>query len=70
MSDAITTALTGLTSATQRFEASAQRMVSDKNADLAAELVTQKMAGIDFEANLKVVQTADRMLKHALDILA
>ena len=70
MSDAITTALSGLQSATQRFEASAKRVVSDKNADLPTELVAQKIAAFDFQANLAVIKTADRMMKKALDILA
>ena len=70
MNDLMTTAVSGLNAATQRFEKSAERVVSDKNADLASELVTQKMAEIDFEANLAVIKTADKMLKHTLDILA
>ena len=70
MSDLISTAVAGLNAATQRFEASAKRTVSDKDADLASELVTQKMAEIDFEANLKVLEAANKMAKRALDILA
>jgi flagellar hook protein FlgE len=69
MSDIMTTALAGLNGATQRFEASAKRVATDKNADLASELVTQKMAATDFTANLKVIKTADDMTKQALDIL-
>lgn len=64
------TALTGLRASTARFEESASRVVSDKNADLAVELTTQKMAAADFQANLAVVKTADRMMKSLLDILA
>ena len=70
MNDIMATALSGLTAATQRFEASAKRTVTDPNADLAGELVTQKVAAIDFTANLKVIKTADEMMKQALDILA
>jgi flagellar hook protein FlgE len=70
MSDVMATAVSGLNAATQRFEKSAERVASDPNADLAGERVTQKMAEIDFEANLAVVKTADKMLKHTLDILA
>lgn len=70
MNTIMVTAISGLQSATSRFQASANRVVSDKNADLADELVTQKLAAIDFEANLKVIKTADEMTKKALDILA
>jgi flagellar hook protein FlgE len=69
MNDIMATAVSGLNSATQRFEASARRTVTDRNADLAGELVTQKLASFDFHANLKVVKTADEMMKAALDIL-
>ena len=70
MNNVMAIALSGVNSATQRFEASAKRVVSDKNADLANELVTQKIAAVDFEANLKVIKTADEMMKKTLDILA
>ena len=70
MNNVMAIALSGVNSATQRFEASAKRVVSDKNADLAHELVTQKIAAVDFEANLKVIKTADEMMKKTLDILA
>jgi flagellar hook protein FlgE len=70
MNDIMATALSGLNSATERFEASAKRTVSDKNADLPGELVTQKLAALDFQANLKLIKTADEMMKSALDILA
>jgi flagellar basal body rod protein FlgC len=46
MSNVMAIALSGINSATQRFEAS------------------------DFEANLKVIKTADEMMKKTLDILA
>mgnify|MGYP003345715004 CR=1 FL=1 len=70
MNDVMSTALSGLRASTARFEESASRTVTDKNADLAAELTTQKMAAADFEANLAVAKTADRMMKSLLDILA
>lgn len=63
-------ALGGLNAAVNRFAASANRVVSERNADLPAELVAQKMAETDFLANLKVIETARRMEKRALDILA
>ena len=70
MSDLMSTALAGLNAATQRFDASAKRVVSDKDADLPTELVTQKLSEIEFEANLNVMRAADRMMKRTLDILA
>ena len=69
MSDFLATAAEGLKSAAERFETSAKRTVSDKNADLPAELVAQKMAEIDFMANLKVIETARKMTARTLDIL-
>ncbi len=60
----------GISAATGRFQASANRVVSDKNADLAAEIVTQNMAALAFKANLKVLDAARKMDKHLLDILA
>jgi flagellar basal body rod protein FlgC len=69
MSNLMSTTVAGLNAASQRFESSAKRVVSDKNADLAGELVTQKQDSFDFEANLKVMKAADEMLKQALDIL-
>jgi len=70
MYDLMSTAFTGLNSAAQRFEASAKRTVSDKGADLVAELATQKMAEMEFAANLKVIEAAKKMMKRTLDILA
>jgi len=70
MSDITAIALSGLQAASKRFEDSAKRTVSDPTADLPKELVTQKTAALEFEANLKVIKTANEMTKNALDILA
>ena len=70
MNDVLSIAVAGLRASTVRFEASANRVVSDLHADLANELVTQKWAATEFKANLAVIKTADQMLKAALDILA
>jgi flagellar basal body rod protein FlgC len=70
MSDIFTTAVSGVQASSARFEASAKRVVSDKNADLALELVEQKMAALDLRANLAVLKTEERMMKATLDILA
>jgi flagellar basal body rod protein FlgC len=63
-------AVAGLNASTTRFEASAKRVVQDPGADLASELVTQKMAAMDFEANAAVLKRANAMTKSLLDILA
>ena len=62
--------LAGLQAAAARLEASAQRVASNRDADLAAELVEQKMAEHAFKANLIAMRTADQMTKAMLDILA
>jgi flagellar basal body rod protein FlgC len=62
--------LAGLQSAAARFEASAQRVASGRDANLPAELVEQTMAEHAFKANLIAMKTADRMTKAMLDILA
>jgi flagellar basal body rod protein FlgC len=70
MSSIMAIAGQGLSAATGRFQASANRVVSDRNADLPAEIVTQNMAEMAFKANLRVLEAARKMEKHALDILA
>ena len=62
--------LAGLQSAAARLEASAQRLASDRNADLPTELVEQKLAEHAFKANLLAMRTANEMTKQMLDILA
>jgi hypothetical protein len=62
--------LAGLQSAAARLEASARRVASDRDADLPAEIVEQKMAEHAFKANLIALRTADQMTRAMLDILA
>jgi hypothetical protein len=62
--------LAGLQSAAARLEASAQRVASDRNADLPKEVVEQKMSEYAFKANLIALRTANEMTKQMLDILA
>jgi hypothetical protein len=57
----------GAIAATDRFAASAERMVSGRG-DLAEEVVEQVSAETDFRASLAVVKTADEMLERLLDI--
>ena len=69
MNDVYSIALGGIQTATKRFEASATRVAQDPHADLAAELVDQKLAEYAFKANVTVIKTANRMSKALLDIL-
>jgi flagellar basal body rod protein FlgC len=62
--------LAGLQAAAARLEASAQRMASGRDTDLAAELVEQKAAEHAFKANLIALRAADEMTRAMLDILA
>ena len=68
MSDVMSIAIAGLKASTARFAASANRVVERRDVDLAAELVQQKLAALDFKANIAVLKTADKMTKAALDI--
>ena len=68
MSDVMSIAIAGLRASTARFAASANRVVQQQDVDLAAELVQQKLAAIEFKANVAVLKTADKMAKAALDI--
>jgi flagellar hook protein FlgE len=68
MSDVMSTAIAGLNASTARFASSANRVVEQPQADLAAELVQQKLAAIEYKANISVLKTADQMAKAALDI--
>ena len=70
MSDVMSIAIAGLRASTARFAASANRVVQQRDVDLAAELVQQKLAVTEFKANVAVLKTADQMAKATLDILA
>ena len=69
MNDIFSIALGGINTATKRFEASATRVAQDPHADLAAELVDQKLSEVAFKANVAVIKTANEMQKSLLDIL-
>ena len=69
MSDIFSIAAGGIAGATNRFEASAKRVAQDPHADLAGEMVEQKLAGASVEANIAVLKTANKMAKSLLDIL-
>ena len=70
MSDVMSIAIAGMNASSERFAASANRVVENRDGDLAAELVQQKFAAIELKANIAVLKTADKMTKNALDILA
>jgi len=69
---AISSGLSGLQNATQRFQASAARIANPANggADLAADLINVLTAKLDFEASTKVIKIAGDMQQSAIDILA
>jgi hypothetical protein len=69
MSDIFSIAAAGIAAATNRFEASAKRVAQDPDADLGSEIVEQKLAGVEVEANIAVLKSADKMTKSILDIL-
>lgn len=70
MSDIFSIAASGIAAGTNRFAASAKRVAQDPRADLASEIVEQKLAGAEVEANVAVLKTANKMAKSILDILA
>ena len=70
MGDIASIAVAGMNASAARFEASAKRVAQDPRTDLAKELVSQKFATADFEANIAVIRSADAMTASLLDILA
>jgi flagellar basal body rod protein FlgC len=70
----IATAAYGMFAASQRFDASAQRVAgmgaADSDIDLGQEATTQVEAKTAFTANVAVLKTADKMQQSLLDILA
>ncbi|HYE47069.1 MAG TPA: flagellar basal body rod C-terminal domain-containing protein [Caulobacter sp.] len=70
---ALSIAAAGLTAATARLDASAQRVARwspASDVDLAREAVEQVSAKTAFKANAAVIRSADRMMGELLDILA
>ncbi len=71
----LSTALAGMTAATNRFEASANKTVGafapgGSDADMVQGVVGQVSAKEEFEANIKVAKTADEMMGTLLDMKA
>ena len=69
MNDVSSIALSGIRTATARFEGSASRVAQNPYADLPSELVDRKLAEFAFKANVAVLKTANEMTKSLLDIL-
>ena len=68
---AISSGLSGLQRASQRFESSAERIANpNSGADLATEAVNVLSAKLDFEAATKVIKVANDMARNTIDILA
>ena len=71
----LSTALAGMTAATNRFEASANKTLSGftpggSDDDAVQGVVGQVSAKQEFEANVKVAKTADEMMGTLLDMKA
>ena len=75
--DAISAALSGLNAAETKLDQTAKRLsrigaadgVPADSVDLAAEMVNLVTANLQFEANLKSLETGNEMVKHTIDIL-
>jgi flagellar hook protein FlgE len=75
--DAISAALSGLNAAESKLDRTARRLsqigavdnVPTDSVDLATEMVSLMTAKLQFEANLKSLETANQMAKHTIDIL-
>lgn len=72
---AISSGISGMHRAADRFEASANRVARfgtglGGEVDLASEMVDVMMAETDFKAATKIVRVADDMVGSLLDILA
>ena len=65
-----TTAITGIQSAMNRFDASARRTAEAPLDNLAEETVERIGAKVELQANAAVLRTADEMTGTLLDILA
>lgn len=67
---AYASAMSGITSATSRFEASAVRTARAPLDDLAGETVERMTAETELKASVAVLRTADEMTGTLLDMLA
>ena len=75
--DAISAALSGLNAAESKLDQAAKRLsqigtvdnVPADTVDLASGIVDLVTAKLQFEANLKSLETGNEMAKHTIDIL-
>ena len=75
--DAISAALSGLNAAESKLDQTARRLsqigtvddVPVDTVDLASQMVNLVTAKLQFEANLKSLETGNEMAKHTIDIL-
>lgn len=67
---ALSSAVSGIASATARFEASAARTARAPLDDLAGETVERMTASTELKANVAVLRAADEMTGTLLDMLA
>jgi flagellar hook protein FlgE len=75
--DAISAALSGLNAAEVKLDQTAKRLsqigtvdsVPADSVDLASQIVNLVTAKLEFEANLKSLETGNQMVKHTIDIL-
>lgn len=68
MIQAIGSAMTGIASATNRFDRAASRIAHDD--DLIGSSVDQITAKHDLAANVATIRTADEMIGSLIDIMA
>ena len=72
--DVTAIALSGLQAAQQTLETTSRRIASPQQpgdvVDLSTDMVALIEANRQFAANAKVIQTAEQMQKHTLDLFA
>lgn len=66
----ISSAMTGIASATDRFDRASARIAQAEPPDLIGDRVEQRMAKHELAANLATVRTADEMIGTVIDIVA
>ena len=70
MINAISSALSGISNATSRFDRAASRIAQPEPSDLIGDRVEQITAQHAFEANLATIRTADDMVGTLINTIA
>ena len=70
MIQAIGSAMSGIASATTRFDRASARIAQPEPDDLIGDRVDQIVAQHDLSANLATIRTADEMIGSLIDIVA